>query len=538
MPSEPMLALDQVVQSYGPQLGEILWHSVQYDNTIETASAQHAEQMLSLIKAYDLNPADRPIRILEIGAYAHFGVSITCAKLSGQAVGWTHDISPTALRVGASEASSRNLPPSTLVAGDFHDLPFSDNFFDLVFCASCAHHTYRPERVLSELMRVARPNGIVRLHNEPVSREFCFYQFRGNRPELRTAFEKQLESLAMTWVISSPFPGSRPEALFGMIENDLIPLSLYTTALAKSGRIDSLDLIPQVSSFEKRVLALDVSDNLVERIEEEISKDFKVARATRTVIDDLLGFDLPNADQVWRMSYRVAERLRQIARLTGAERTRAEAELFGATLRATVVKDDEHVTASEPMARSLAFDDGVWVDVTKAPNIKLDLSHPMLPAIENGSKEEVEAVYSTKDWIYYKEGSGLFTLLNRSNLAHIPLPTRSTTCIMMCRFYGVQRKSGAPYAVNFRDASTGELYSQQVICQSESRLARFLVPVACFEIAVEFVNLDAAPADDIHAHMHLAVARLLPVSAENSALASNEEQYSSDLGAQNPVPAR
>ncbi len=522
LPSEPMLDLDRVVQSYGPQLGEILWHSVQCDNTIETASAQHAEQMLSLIKAYDLSPADRPIRILEIGAYAHFGVSTACAKLSGQADGWTHDISPTALRVGASEASSRNLPPSTLVAGDFHDLPFSDNFFDLVFCASCVHHTYRPERVLSELMRVARPNGVVRLHNEPVSREFCFYQFRGNRPELRTEFEKQLESLAMTWVISSPFPGSRPEALFGMIENDLIPLSLYTTALAKRGRIDALDLIPQVSSFEKRVLALNVSDSLVERIEEEISKDFKVVKETRTVVDDLLGFDLPNADQIWRMSYRVAERLREIACLTGAERTRAEAKLFGATLRATVVKSDGHATASEPMARSLAFEDGVWIDTTKVPDIKVDLSHPMLPAIENGSKEEVEAVYPTNDWIYFKEANGLFSLLNRNSLAHIPLSVRPSTCLMLCRFYGVQRKNGIPYAINFKDGSTGELYARQVICQSESRLARFLVPMSCREIVVEFVNLDGAPADDTRTHMHLAVARFVPISARNSALPSNE----------------
>lgn len=523
MPSASMLDLDRVVQSYGPQLGEILWHSVQWDSTIETASAQHAEQMLALISAYDLTSVGRPIRILEIGAYAHFGVSIACSRLPGQAVGWTHDISPAALRVGALEASVRNLPASTLVAGDFHNLPFSDDFFDLVFCASCVHHTYRPELVLSELMRVAAPNGVVRLQNEPVGREFCFYQFRGNRPELRTEFEKQLENLAMTWTISSPFPGSRPEALFGMIENDLIPLSLYTTALAKRGRIDALDLLPQVASFEKRVLALNVSDNLVEKIEEEISKDFRTVRETRTVADDLLGFDLPNADQIWRMSYRAAERLREIAHLTGAERRRAEAELFGATLRATVVKNGEHGTASEPMARSLAFEDGVWVDAIKVPNIKIDLSHPMLPAIENGSKEEVEAVYPTNDWKYFKEANGLFSLLNRNSLAHIPLSAvRPSTCLMLCRFYGVQKKNGNPYAINFKDSSTGELYARQVICQSESRLARFLVPMSCREIVVEFVNLDGAPADDTRSHMHLAVARLVLISEKNSALPSNE----------------
>jgi len=537
MPSEPTLDLDRVVQSYGPQLGEILWHSVQWDSTIETASAQHAEQMLSVIKAYDLSPADRPVRILEIGAYAHFGVSTTCAKLSGQAVGWTHDISPTALRVGSLEASSRKLPPSTLVAGDFHDLPFSDNFFDLVFCASCVHHTYRPERVLSEPMRVARPNGVVRLQNEPVSREFCFYQFRGNRPELRTEFEKQLESLAMTWTISSPFPGSRAEALFGMIENDLIPLSSYTTALGKRGLIDALDLIPQVSSFEKRILALSVTDDLVERIEQEISKDFKAVRETRTVVDDLLGFDLPNADQIWRMSYRVAERLREIACLTGAERTRAEAELFGATLRATVVKGSGDATASEPMARSLAFENGVWIDATKAPNIKVDLSHPMLPAIENGSRAEVEAVYPTSDWIYFREANGLFSLLNRNSLGHIPLSERPSTCLMLFRFYGVQRKNGIPYAINFKDSSTGELFARQVICQSESRLARFLVPMSCREIVVQFTNLDSSPADDTGMHMHLAVARLVPISAKNSTLPSDEEQYPGDFGPENPVPS-
>lgn len=537
MEGDSILDVNAIIDAYGPQLGEILWHSVVYDSTIETVSARHAEQMLALISAYNLTSVGRPIRILELGAYAHFGVSITCSRLPGQAVGWTHDISPSSLRVGASEASSRNLPAVTPVAGDFHDLPFSDNFFDLVFCASCVHHTYRPERVLSELMRVVRPGGIVRLQNEPTSREFCFYQFRGNRPELRTEFEKQLEKLGMTWTISSPFPGSRPEALFGMIENDFIPLNLYIRALTNKGRIDSLDLIPQVSNFEKQLLALKTSDNLVENIEAEISKHFKAASESRTMIDDLLGFNLPNADQIWRMSHQVTERLREIATLTGEERTRAEAKLFGATLRATAIKGGDLATASEPMARSLAIEHGVWVDETKVPTIKLDLSHPMLPAIENGSKEEVEGVYPTKDWIYYKESNGLCSLLNRDSLAHIPLPARSTTCLMTCRFYGVQRESGTPYALNFKDASTGEFYARQVVCQSESRLARFLVPVSCLEIAVEFLNLDGAPAEDIHACMHLAVARLVAVSEENSALAGYKKQNPSDFRPQNPVTA-
>mgnify|MGYP002508526803 CR=1 FL=1 len=48
---------------------------------------------------------------------------------------------------------------ATLILGDSEQLPFSDCFFDVVYCNDSFHHYPAPERVLSEIDRVLKPNG-------------------------------------------------------------------------------------------------------------------------------------------------------------------------------------------------------------------------------------------------------------------------------------------------------------------------------------------------------------------------------------------
>src|SRR5262245_58165328 len=58
------------------------------------------------------------------------------------------------------EAARRNAPPNcTFVVGDATALPFPYGDFDLVGCLRVLHHVRRPELVVSELARVARPGG-------------------------------------------------------------------------------------------------------------------------------------------------------------------------------------------------------------------------------------------------------------------------------------------------------------------------------------------------------------------------------------------
>ena len=60
------------------------------------------------------------------------------------------------------EAARASCPPNcTFVLGDAMALPFSYGEFDLAGCLRVLHHTRRPELVVSELARVARPGGVV-----------------------------------------------------------------------------------------------------------------------------------------------------------------------------------------------------------------------------------------------------------------------------------------------------------------------------------------------------------------------------------------
>ena len=79
------------------------------------------------------------------------------------------------------------------------------------------------------------------------------------------------------------------------------------------------------------------------------------------------------------------------------------------------------------------------------------------------------------------------------------------------RFYAVARSDGAPYLVRFLDQDGGEL-SHPLICQSESRLARFPVASGAAEISVRLENLDGALANDLHVHIRIGVARLIPIN--------------------------
>lgn len=48
---------------------------------------------------------------------------------------------------------------ATLVLGDSEQLPFKDNFFDVVYCNDSFHHYPAPNKVLSEVDRVLKPHG-------------------------------------------------------------------------------------------------------------------------------------------------------------------------------------------------------------------------------------------------------------------------------------------------------------------------------------------------------------------------------------------
>ena len=66
------------------------------------------------------------------------------------------DLSEKMLEVAKEKLGNR----VNLILGDSEQLPFSDSFFDVVYCNDSFHHYPAPDKVLSEVCRVLKPGGI------------------------------------------------------------------------------------------------------------------------------------------------------------------------------------------------------------------------------------------------------------------------------------------------------------------------------------------------------------------------------------------
>ena len=143
--STPELPSDNEVQAviaqFSAQLGEIAWHSVNVDPDFDATSVAHTEFVKNIIDLTGLAAEGRPLRFLEVAPYLH-----STAQSLNQSRGMdvtACDISPHSLRFGAAHFQrTYGDATATLVASDFHDLPFSDNFFNIAFIASAVHHTW------------------------------------------------------------------------------------------------------------------------------------------------------------------------------------------------------------------------------------------------------------------------------------------------------------------------------------------------------------------------------------------------------------
>jgi SAM-dependent methyltransferase len=417
-------------------------------------------------------------------------------------------VSPASLRVGLDGASAVGIgADATLVAGDFHDLPFNTGYFDVVFCASSIHHTFRPWRVLQEMLRVLRPGGVLQLENEPIGRALCFYGFRSNREEAFTPFETELARRGSLSTFSSPVPGSRPEALFGMIENDRIPLDMVLSILTDEGEIALLLLRPHLGEFEQRILALPRDIDLEASLAMLLLAEIQAVRPALTERDRLLGARLPETDDVWRLSYQVAPRLRCLIGLSGREAEDETTRLFGAALQATIVKRGSGRPASEMFRRQLSMQDRVFNDLPTLPGVWLHLTAQPIPAIESDDLTALSTVYPTEEWEPYREQHGLLSMLNLGPRSRIALPGLPSAAMLLLRFYAVA--ADHPYRVSLWSWDGIEIASV-LVAQSESFLIRELVPEGCAEVFIETRTLDGETLC-LPRHVRLGVGRLIPI---------------------------
>ena len=130
-------------------------------------------------------PKDRPVSILEVGCGT--GVLIRCVekefpgKISLFAGA---DIERKVLEYAKDNACS------AAVQADGMDLPFAEGLFDFVFCHYLLLWTDLPERVITEMKRVAKPGGLCAAMAEP-----DYGEMTAEPESLRKLAQKQTRAL-------------------------------------------------------------------------------------------------------------------------------------------------------------------------------------------------------------------------------------------------------------------------------------------------------------------------------------------------------
>jgi len=490
-----------------PQLGEFAWHQVTADPNIDCVSRTHLGIMVQLISAAGGHTLERPARVLELGSYRHYAGHLLADEHGAEV--WLSDISAQALRAGKRLAAAEGVKRfGQLCTADFHDLPFADGWFDVVFIASAVHHTRTPETVLREMLRVLRPGGVLQLQNEPVGREFCAYAFNSNRAEDFTALEQALERAGLMRTVSSPFFGTRPEEMFQMVENDRIPLDLYLHELSQGARIDELELLTHntIGDLEERVLDWVEKDahNGTARVAQHL-----IALCADLPSDDhaanAMGFRGLHANECWTLAGRLQRgALAMDMARDEEERDRARVRLFGAALRARMVRESGAATTAGPLRRSLTEVDGVGLDVGGAGGATYLGLMAELPDVT--PRDQADAVldrYQGAGWGVIEESFGGNSLYNLGATAQLPCP-EAPAAILLLRVYTVPRPQ--PYRLVLHQQ--GRVVAAVVVAQAESRLLRGLVYRDAGPVHLEHQGLDGRPIN-IEGNLRVTVLQLL-----------------------------
>lgn len=225
---------NDLFEQFSAQIGELAQHQLSHDEKIIETTNLYYGFLTAVLNRNPLPQKSSPSRYLEIACYRHI-LGYKLAKDRGFEA-TQFDISERDLEIGRQITIDNGFSDTVeRVAGDFHDLPFSDNYFDLVMISASIHHSKRPHRVIEEAMRILADKGLFYCQREPCERLFCFYQFNANRPSQHTQFEAHLQKRDLMRLISSPFPGARNAEMFGRVENDRIPFKMYYETFNQHG---------------------------------------------------------------------------------------------------------------------------------------------------------------------------------------------------------------------------------------------------------------------------------------------------------------
>jgi SAM-dependent methyltransferase len=485
--------------NYQALIGECAWHSLTVDPTLKSVSDGHYEYIVNSLRHYRRLVEGRAIRILEVASYAH-----TTGYRLQQELGCDvtlFEISAKALHLGRRMAAADGIAAQPqLVAGDFHALPFEANSFDVVYISSAIHHTWKYEIVISELQRVLAPGGLLLLLNEPCHRQCCFYGFRTNRPANFTQFENALSDLGVIRTFGEPYLGSRPETLFGMVENQTIPLRRLLDLLNTETKVIDLVLTPEdcISDLEKswlenrhaglETLANLIESNLVERRAEAMKHFNKTAEGMQ--------FYLPPPDLLRPFARRIAQALCKLPSVSDEEPFRtALSEIFGAAVQIVAEKPDSASHRSNRILKN-GFEEKDGIIYALDDRSRKILLHEcsLLPDVQVADENEIANFFPSDCWQYCvrvaEGGNPIITLGLISQPGRLNIPGCQQQLLFVLRYScSVPEHSHVRVQVRYLDR---QLYVEQ-IWQQGSYLWVALLPSSSDTIVLDLLREVIAP---------------------------------------------
>ncbi|MEM7212491.1 MAG: methyltransferase domain-containing protein [Pseudomonadota bacterium] len=479
-------------------LGEISWHSSTLDPSIDDVSRVHTEAIKARLPG---NVAASDLRFLEVGAYAHYTGDILASEIGLAAT--VTDISSSTLALGRRHADAKGLNTDLVrrVAADFHDLPFEDASFDFVFIASALHHTLKWETVVRQLLRVTAPGGRLFFMNEPLRRDYCFYKFRTNRLHDFRPVETVLEQHGIIQTVAEPYLGSRPESLFGMVENQKIDINAFLSELRTEGEIVEMTLNSDgtMSDLDRELLEICADQNACSSlIVDRVSEGVAAAEAAMTDTDRRLGIGLPSPTEISEMASKISGRLAGLEQ-EGADRAIETASVFGAAVQIMVERSSAN--------RQSDLGTFVWgaqdgVETAFRPGIVTVLSDvaDIAPDIQTDAGPEIAAVFPDDDWVLDDSQPIKFVAMRNAS-ARILLPSDpgDGTLLVSLRLYGAP--IDAPFRIDLCAAGRGTVASFEVL-QSES----FLLSTELKDVrGLRELTLEKAALDNGAAHVGGAV---------------------------------
>lgn len=460
-------------------LGEILWHSITRDTTLQAVSRQHLDEVTRVLKKYNNSRLSfgRKLQVLEVAAYAHT-TGYQLAKLIDADVTLT-DISIDTLALGKTIAAEENIDGTSVIriAADFHDLPFETGCFDLVYIASALHHTWNWQQVLGELIRVTASAGLLFIENEPCARELCFYKFRTNRADQYCELERHLASVGFLRTFSEPYLGSRPEELFGMVENQTMPLDEIIKLVSDSGDIKELVLMSDIcmGEFENQLIearhkGLEYIRNLIRR---KLIEALALAQQYLGKNEIEIGYSLPDVDEILELSEKVSASIDALDQNKKSELYKLGlAKLFGASIKIVMKKHGQPKLVHAPLKYNWGVRKDVIMGYPQYVQSVLNGTVDLLPDIQRANIPTIQTSFPQSEWNIYQDDAGVRSISPLTQNAYIQCHQykRLHHLLILLRIYAVY--DGNPFQLFLKSGDACLTKASLKIYQTGSYLLR------------------------------------------------------------------